>query len=317
MEIRHLRYFVAVAESLNFSVAAQRLHMSQPPLSKRIADLEEEIGARLFDRSSRQVALTSAGRSLLPQAKSAVDAFDATVRVARAVSPTRSRQLTIALPIETSREVLLDIVNQLQRVNAEISISEATTAEQHRLLLTGELDIGVLRYPFDLRGLRASASLQQTLGVLLHIKHPLADHAEILLSDLSSYPLVMFPRTVAPGLYDEMLSTCNRDGYVPKRVLHGVRMTATLLISEGAVAFTTSALSKTLSVGGLRDLTWKPLVGEPLHWWTAAVCRSSDRDPIICMAVNVVLQALQAHDQWIPKPRPKPSRSLRRTNKAL
>jgi len=103
LDIRHMRYFAAVAGALSFAKAARALHMSQPPLSKRILDFEEELGVRLFDRSRKQVTLTAAGEALLPQARAAVAAFDSAMRIARAISPAQSKRLSVALPPDTSR----------------------------------------------------------------------------------------------------------------------------------------------------------------------------------------------------------------------
>src|SRR5262249_54425544 len=154
MDIRHLRYFVAVADALSFAKAARDLHLSQPPLSKRIADLEHELGMRLFERSSRRVALTAAGTRVLPHAKAAVRGFDAALRAARAIAP--SHRLRIALPPETSRSVLLEVIDRLRREHVEVDLAERMTAEQRRLLDSGEIDVGVLRHPFDARGLRVA-----------------------------------------------------------------------------------------------------------------------------------------------------------------
>ncbi|NYG45366.1 DNA-binding transcriptional LysR family regulator [Bradyrhizobium sp. IAR9] len=164
MDIRNLRYFVTVAEALSFAKAARDLHMSQPPLSKRIADMERELGVRLFNRSSKKVALTAAGQSLLPQARAAVQAFDSVVNVARRVLSSQLRCLRIALPPETSRSELLDVVNRLRRENVQVNISEAGTSEQQRLPDAGEVDIGLLHHPFDTCGLGVSEPLAQSLG---------------------------------------------------------------------------------------------------------------------------------------------------------
>lgn len=305
MDIRHLRYFVAVADALSFARAARELHMSQPPLSKRIADIENELGIRLFDRSSRKVTLTAAGASLLPNARAALKVFDQVLRTARALSPTQSRHLRIALPPETSKSVLLAIVAELRREQVEVSIAEAMTAEQHRLLETGEIDIGVLRHPFETRGLRVSAPLMQPLGVLMQSSHPLAGRRVLRLRDLQPYPLVHFQRHVSPGLYDELLELCRAGGYVPKRILHGVRMTAALLATEAAVTFTTERLLKRRGQSGSKELVWKPLAGEPIHWWTSAVCRANEWDRVTRLAVGVIVEALKTQEKWVPKARPR------------
>lgn len=302
MEIRHLRYFLAVADQLSFGKAARLLHISQPPLSKRIADLEAELGTRLFDRSPRRVDLTAAGMALMPHARLAVTAFDQAVRAATALSPSRAQKLRLALPPETSRYVILDIVNRLSRQRIEISVTEASTAEQCELLDAGEIDVGVVRQPCSARGLRSSALLRQELGILMHCDHPLASLEQVSLVALQPYPLVMFPRASSPGLYDELLRLCKAGGYVPGRVLHGVRMTAALLIAESAVTLTTQRILRRRGHGGLRELVWKKLDGEPIHWKTSAVCRSNDHDPLTALAMDVVIEALQSHEQWESEP---------------
>jgi DNA-binding transcriptional LysR family regulator len=300
MDIRHLRYFVAVAETLHFGRAAQNLHMSQPPLSKRIADLEGELSVPLFDRSKRQVALTAAGRALLPRARAALRSFEAALRAVRAEAPAKSRRIHVAFPADTSAEVLLDLVNELRPGDVEINVAEATTAEQHQLLVAGELDIGVLRHPYPTRGLWSSQPLRQTLGVVLPSTHELARRGTLRLADLKASTLVMFPRSMAPGLYDDILKTCRAEGYVPKRIRHAVRMTAGLMIAEPAVTFRTVGFRVPGPDRVAPELIWKPLIGEPLHWWTSVVCRRNERDPLTRLAIQVMLRALQQHDHWVP-----------------
>jgi DNA-binding transcriptional LysR family regulator len=316
MDIRHLRYFVAVAKTLNFGQAARDLHMSQPPLSKRIAELEEHLGIRLFERNSRNVSLTVQGRRLLPQAVSAIKAFDAAMRAARAAAPTNSRHLHIALPPETSRSVLMQVVSRLHKERVEVSITEASTAEQRRLLDAGEIDVGVLRHPFDATGLKVSSALMQPLGVLMHCEHPLATKRRLRLIDLQPFPLVQFQRHLSPGLYDEILDICRVGGYVPGTIRHGIRMTAALLTAEAAVTFTPERLLRRRGQSGTGELTWKPLEGDPVRTWTSAVCRRSDWDPLTRRAVTEVLAALEAHERWVPSPRPAGRRSRHQAAKS-
>src|ERR1700730_2854869 len=147
MDIRQFRYFVAVAETLHFGEAARRLNMTQPPLSKRIAELEEGLGVRLFERNSRKVVLTPAGRQLLPQAEACIAAFDRAVASVRLAAPSRLRRIRVGVPLDTSRKVLQLFNSESRSMGAEAKIVEAATADQHRLLLAGELDVGILRHP--------------------------------------------------------------------------------------------------------------------------------------------------------------------------
>jgi DNA-binding transcriptional LysR family regulator len=304
MDIRHFRYFVAVAEALSFAKAARELHMSQPPLSKRIADLEEELGLRLFDRTSKKVDLTAAGEAFLPKARDAVRSFDAALRKARSLSPSQSRHLRIALPPETSRSVLSGVVTRLQRDRVEVHVVEASTAEQQRLIAAGEVDVGVLRHPFEKRGLRVSPPLGQALGVVIDAEHPLAKIDKLRLSDLSPYALVHFQRHFSPGLYDELLDLCRAGGYVPSRILHGVRMTAALLRTESAVTLATERLLRRRGEAGSKEFTWRSLEGAPIHWWTSVVCRSDEYVGLTRVAADLVFVSLQQYESWVPMPRP-------------
>jgi DNA-binding transcriptional LysR family regulator len=308
LDIRHMRYFAAVAGALSFAKAARALHMSQPPLSKRILDFEEELGVRLFDRSRKQVTLTAAGEALLPQARAAVAAFDSAMRIARAISPAQSKRLSVALPPDTSRAVLIDIVNQLNRDNVEVNLAVSSTAEQGRLLSDGELDIGVLRHPFDDHGLKVSPPMAQVLGVLMRNDHPLADRAELRLSDLHPYALVHFQHHLAPGLYEEILELCRLGGYVPPQIIHGVKHVIALLVNPQAISLTAEWPLKR-SGSSIEEFTWKPLEGSPLHQWTSAACRSQQWDALTRNSIDIIVGALQRHDKWTPMPRP----TLKRT----
>lgn len=304
MDIRHMRYFAAVAETLSFARAARALHMSQPPLSKRILDLEAELGVRLFDRSARQVALTAAGQAFLPQARAALEAFDAAMRIARAITPMQSRRLRIVLAPDTSRAVLLEIVNLLNRDTVEVNLALAPTGEQTRLLAEGEVDIAVMRHPFDDHGLKVSPPLAQTLGVLMRRDHPLAERKSLHLADLQPFALVHFQRHVAPGFYDELLDLCRAGGYVPQKILHGVKMNTAHVMDPHAIALTCEWLLLRSDPDKSRDLAWRPLEGEPLHQWTSAVCRSQQWDAMTRGAISIICSALQQHDKWVPTPRP-------------
>jgi DNA-binding transcriptional LysR family regulator len=303
MDLRQFRYFVAVAETLHFGEAARRLNMTQPPLSKRIAELEQSLGVRLFDRNSRKVVLTSAGHTLLPRAQASIASFDEAISSVQAIAPARSRRIRVGFALDTSRQVLRQFTAELHSLRIEGQIREATTAEQHRQLLGGELDVGVLRHPYSTKGLWSSYSLCQELGVVMGSNHPLARQRTIELRELQSSTLLTFPREIAPGLYDELLAACRARGYRPRRIEHAMRMTAGLLLSDAAVTLRPAvALQPSRAASKAPDLVWKPLAGEPLHWWTSVVRRESATDPLTKRTVQIILQALEKLDQWRRQP---------------
>jgi DNA-binding transcriptional LysR family regulator len=303
MDIRQFRYFTAVAETLHFGEAARRLNMTQPPLSKRIAELEDSLGVRLFDRNSRKVTLTLSGQQFLPYAQACIAAFDEAIGSVQATTPSRSRRIRVGFPLDTSRKVIGLFTSEARSMRAEARIVEATTADQHRMLLAGELDIGILRYPYSNKGLWSSHTLCQTLGLVMSRAHPLATRREIDLVDLKASTLVTFPRAIAPGLYDELMAACRAGGYRPKRIEYAMHMTAGLLLSEAAVALRPQIALRTGRGGQMADLVWKPIVGEPLKWWTSVVRRKGNTDPLTLKTVQVILSGLEKHDQWQRSPK--------------
>jgi DNA-binding transcriptional LysR family regulator len=297
MDVRHLRYFVAVAEELHFGHAALRLHMTQPPLSKRIADLERELGVQLFDRSPRGVALTAHGTRLLPHARKAVAAFDAAAAAMRRPARSAARRLLLAFPADTSRAVLTDVCRGLRDAGQDVEVLEATTGEQQALLADGRIDLGVLRHPYPGAGLWSSRPLRRAIGVIMPANHPLATRAALRLASLRGRTLVMFPREMAPGLYDETLAICRQHGYPPPHIVHAVRLVDGLLVTDNAISFNTEAAANRWP-----GLVWRPLADQPLAWRTSAVCRRADRDNTIRAAVPLLLRALRTHDAWQPIP---------------
>lgn len=297
VEIRHLRYFLAVAEDLHFGRAATRLRMTQPPLSRRIADLEQELGLKLFERAARGVTLTEHGRRFQPPAKRAVDAFDAAVAAMGRPRRAAERRLRLGFPTDTSAAVLTAVAAGLRRAGTEVELVEATTAEQVELLRTGSIDLGVLRHPFPPQGLCPSRQLRHPLGVIMPADHPLAAHETLRLTDLRGQTLVMFHRAMAPGLYDEMLAVCRRNGYRPQRIHHAQRIVDGLLFVDAAVSFNVE--SAALRWPGV---VWRPLAQEYMEWRTSVVRRRGDLDKETRAAIRLVLTALRTQEGWQPAP---------------
>lgn len=219
MELRHLRYFVAAAEELNFSRAAARLRVSQPPLSRQIRDLEEEIGAPLFDRTRQHVQLTPAGASFLEQAKQILAQADRAVRLAKAVSQGKCGQLTLAF-LSPLGGVVLPAALRIFRQKfplVEVTLTEMVPRRQVKALLEGLIDIGIM--PRDEARFEKDLALEAVVEVgmiaALPPEHALTMLRKVPLQKLAGEPLVFFKRSSAPALHDWIRDLCRARGFEP------------------------------------------------------------------------------------------------------
>jgi DNA-binding transcriptional LysR family regulator len=263
--VRHLRYFLVVAEELHFGRAAQRLFMAQPALSQRIRRLEREYGAELFDRSGGRVRLTPAGELLRAEAGEIVARVERSRLLVQRAASDGPGPLRAGVPPQVPGRVLAALAAGFAAVapETELDLRELTTAEQVRLLAGGELDAGLLHDPVETAGLELGPPVPLPQGVALPRMSPLAEAAELTLGDLTGLDLVLFPRTAAPGLYDETMRTCRRHGFDPARVLHAHSPEFALgLVAAGhGVAFDEGTAAR-------REprVHWRPLLGNPVVW---------------------------------------------------
>ncbi|MFE3002956.1 LysR family transcriptional regulator [Nocardia sp. NPDC059246] len=300
MDIRHLRYFMAVAEELHFGRAASRLYMSRPPLSKRITDLEDELGVQLFTRTNRAVQLTSHGRKLLPLARETLRAFDATVE-AMALPAGVDQTLRAAFVSTTSPEVLRTLRARLAAAHINLDWSEASTADQHKDLLVGRIDLGLLCLPIDTQGLWVSPPLRKVFGVATSPEHPLAGEQPIRLADLTGQTLLMTSRSAAPGLYDHILATCRENGFRPHKVKQCEKGRRALMVESGLSSGHAITFISRTDAGRLGRVSWRPIEGEVLVVEIAACCRrGEERDATMQAAIHAALDAFRVHDHWQP-----------------
>ncbi|MBG0828097.1 LysR family transcriptional regulator [Planomonospora sp. ID67723] len=251
--VKHLYYFTVVAEELHFGNAAARLGMAQPPLSQRIRRLEEELGVRLFDRSSRQVRLTGAGRAILAESREILTRVD---RLRALAGRGEGAVLRVGVPPDLGSAVIAALIAGFEEADREVRLAPAEmwSADQAVALASGALDVGVLRHPITAPGLSFGPVLVQRPGVVLAASDPLAAVASVHLADLAGRRLVLFPGE--PGLHEETLAECRRHGFVPEEVHEA--QTLGLVMAGTAVAF-----GPRVELPGLR---WRPLLGSPLTW---------------------------------------------------
>jgi len=217
VELRHLRYFVAVAEELSFGRAAQRLGIAQPPLSQQIADLEVRVGRRLFLRRPR-VLLTPAGEALLPAARRQLLLLEQSLEAARRAGGGDGPVLHVGM---ASSAMLTAIPRRLRRFRAErgeiaIRLRELHSAEQLEQLRAGVLDLAILREPVTDPGLTTRVLVREPLALILPVGHAAARRRTVRVAQVANDPFVLFPRHVAPTLHDQIMAMCREAGFAPR-----------------------------------------------------------------------------------------------------
>lgn len=238
MDLRHLRYFIAVAEELHFGRAAQRLGMAQPPLSQQIKAFEAELGTALFLRNRRKVELTAAGTVLLDDARDIMRRVATLAPTARAAAEGERGRLEIAFTGSVPfNDLMPRILGEFRRLYPDVWVSmrEMSTGSQIEALLEERLDIGFAR-PADSGlpvGIAARRILREPLALVLPTGHPLAGRSRVAMAEVADEPLVMHPRHIGTGLYDKIVTLCGRAGYTPRMGVEAHQM-STMVSLVGA-----------------------------------------------------------------------------------
>jgi len=240
LELRQLRYFVTVAEELHFGRAAARLHMTQPPLSQAIAALEDLLGAPLFLRNRRAVALTPAGAALLPEAKRMLAEAETLPALVRRAAAGEAGRLAIAFITSADYSVLPPFLRRYSEryPDVHLSLREATSDVQVEELLRGRIDAGFLIPPLPDRAL-AELDYMKVLDEPLILCAPAGlalppGGDPVRLQDLPHLPLIIFPRESSPALHDAILSCWRAAGITPAVGQQAIQMqTIVSLVSAG------------------------------------------------------------------------------------
>src|SRR3954447_13688943 len=196
MELRHLRYFVAVAEELHFRRAAERLHMSQPPLSQQIRNLEADVGATLLVRNQRGVERPAAARAYLARARDILAAVEDAAREARRVQRGEVGRLDVGFVGSAMYSVVAELLRASRGRFPDVGLHlrELGTTEQLRRLEDGRLDVGFLRPPGPRPGLSIETVMREPVVAALPDAHPLATSEQVRIEDLAGAPLVLLTR---------------------------------------------------------------------------------------------------------------------------
>ncbi|WP_206242835.1 LysR family transcriptional regulator [Novosphingobium terrae] len=235
MDLRLLRYFVAVADEGNFNRAAERLHIAQPPLSRAIQQLEAHVGAQLIDRAIRPPRLTAVGRLLYAQAQQMLTRMDDVEAMVKAAALSERRHLVIGFVASTIYARLPELIREFRKAaeNVELVLVESSSLEQIAALKDGRIDVGFGRIRFEDPAVSRIILRDEKLIAAFPVDHPLAQgEGPISLRDLADQPQIVYPRAPRPSYADQVISLF-RDHAIEPRIVHEVRE---LQIAIGLVA---------------------------------------------------------------------------------
>jgi DNA-binding transcriptional LysR family regulator len=261
IDLRRLRSFVAVAETLHFGRAAARLHISQPPLSRQIQQLEREIGTLLLRRNKRHVELTEAGAHLLVDARRMLTDVELMGERARRAALGAIGQLTLGFISAVDYSILPSVLRAFRETypGVTLDLRELTSDIQLRDLRAERIDAGMLLAPVDDASLMTLPLLREPLVAALPAIDPLARRGRrVSLSALSTRPFILFPRSNAPGLHDMITDFCRSAGFAPRVAQEAIQM-------QTIVSLVSAGLGVALVPASLMDLRRPGVVYRPLH----------------------------------------------------
>ncbi len=298
-DIRQLQRFVAVASERNFRRAAARLHISQPPLSDSIRQLEEEIGSPLLLRNRRQVELTRAGEVFLERAQLILSQLDESVRLTRAVADGLSGQLTVGFFPTATYDILPRILRAYRAAYPDIGLrfAELTTSEQPAALEQKRIDVALFLAPtVDRKGLVQEVVLKEPLFVALPEDHPLAKRKRLGLRDLINEPFVFIPPRWGTGFHARVSHACQEAGFTPN-VIEEVEQLHTMVSLVGA-GLGISIIAASVSRFRPPNVVFRPLKDPSLYIEFGLAWRESDASPAVGAFLDTTREVAPAGPAW-------------------
>ncbi|HET9795473.1 MAG TPA: LysR substrate-binding domain-containing protein [Thermoanaerobaculia bacterium] len=281
MELRHLRYFIAVADELHFGHAAARIHISQPALSQQIRNLEKELHVELFRRSKHRVELTRAGESFSREAREILASADRAADLARQADRSDRGRLVVGASPKTNwqimRRVLRDFADHFPAV--EVIVQVLATGTQTAALQSGGIDVGFVSLPVSGEGLGSECLERAPLRVALRRGHPMASHRKVALEDLASERYALWPRELEPGLFDQMTQIFTRAGFGEPIPLEGFFPSGRTTLGMVAAGLTIALVDPGTQVP-TPGVVFRPLK-KPLFVELGVVYRRGDSSPLL------------------------------------
>ena len=288
MDLRHLRYFVTLAEQRHFGRAAEALNMAQPPLSQQIKALEDELGVTLFDRSTRPIALTRAGTVLFREARQILHH----VSRARTATQRAGRGESGQVVVGTTGSAALDVQPPVLAAfrarcpQAQVALREMSSPDQTAALGRGDIHVGFVRPPILDDRLSARLVHREPFIVALPDSHSLAAAEAVSLADLNGTALVIFDPAEAPGFHDLIIHLCRTAGYDPAVTLSAAQMTTMLTLVAAAYGF--ALVPRSARRLALPGIAFRPLLDEPCLVDLYAVWIAARETPLVAELLAVL-----------------------------
>jgi len=283
MELRHLRYFVAVAEEMHFGRAAERLHIAQPPLSRQIKDLEREIGTPLFERVPRGVELTPAGQAFLPEARLTLAQAERAQRTAQRAALGETGRLRVGFVEAATHSGVLPDVLGFFRVHLPaigLSLFELDPLRQAEAFRDGRIDLGILQGSMteSATWLREESIYTEPIVLAVPGDHRLAGRARLTLASLADESFVLFPRQTDPALFDEIVARCRKAGFSPRVVqeANGWHTLASLVSAGVGIGF----VPKSLTAFQQHGVVYRVVPDLSVEMKLSAVWRAGEKSPV-------------------------------------
>ncbi|MDB5413589.1 MAG: LysR family transcriptional regulator [Rubritepida sp.] len=297
MELRHLRYFVAVAEHLHFGRAALHLKMSQPPLSQQIRHLEAELGVELFIRDRRRVQLTSAGHQFLEHAQSLLNGAERATQAARSAASGQLGFLSIGHSPAADLKVLPAIIRSFREAHPNVTLTLRGLNSPALLQAVADrlLDVAILRLPCEHRGIKVEAVYAEPLVAVLPAAHPLASHERISLRSLAAERFIVFPRMSSPQHYDRIQAACQRDGGFALAAVQEAEtiMTALALVAAGIGV---SLQPESVIMLHREGIVCRPLVEQALRVETGIAYRNTVTNELVSSFIGIARGCAELKD---------------------
>jgi DNA-binding transcriptional LysR family regulator len=293
MELRHLRYFLAVADELHFSRAARRLHVSQPPLSQQIRQLEAELGFALFHRTNRRVRLTDAGRAYREEARAVLSRLEAAAAAGRRVAGGEAGALAVGFVASATYALLPRLYRGFtaRHPGVALSLTELSSADQLEALRAGRIQVGLARPPVVDEALEAEVLLEEPLVAALPARHRLARAASLPLAALVDEPFVLFPRAPRPGWIDVVQAACRAAGFRPVVAQEVLELsTAVTLVAAGIGVSLVPASASALRLAGV---AYRPLRAPAPTTRLLALRRGAEVEPVVERFLEVAREVVR------------------------